>query len=343
MYACRVCKAAAVAAVCSLIIWAGCAEPEKPGAAPAPKVKPAPGPVARAAVPLVLKFTAGEKATYKLTTESKRVVTFQGSISNDPALKGGETGQEVEVVFSEEIESVDQAGNAVAKITLKQLKVKDVVRNEVKLDFDSTRDEDATKPLAKLLGQSYRIKMNPTGAVTSVMDTKQARVAVRGSAAAINWARSLLSDEAIRQRHTIAALPGSTEKKFAVGDDWTKTHTVEFGMMGNRVFERIYGLKELKAEKGHQIAIVEMNGIPSTKNRPTTADPKNPFAKMFDSVDTYTGLLELDVTAGKVRRYNEDLTSEWIMVDPNAKPGGSEQPDSLTMKAVRVHRLQRID
>ena len=62
---------------------------------------------------------------------------------------------------------------------------------------------------------------------------------------------------------------------------------------------------------------------------------------MSDNTETYTGELKLDLSAGKVEEYRENLTSEWLIVDPNPKE--NEQPSALKMTAVRSYSIEKID
>jgi hypothetical protein len=65
------------------------------------------------------------------------------------------------------------------------------------------------------------------------------------------------------------------------------------------------------------------------------------FANMSDNKETYTGELKLDLTAGKVEECSENLTTEWVIVDPN--PKGGQQPAALIMTAVRSYSIEKID
>ena len=56
---------------------------------------------------------------YKVTTETKRRVDWEGNSSNRPdSLSGGQTGNKIEITFNQEIQSVNDRDNTVAKITI---------------------------------------------------------------------------------------------------------------------------------------------------------------------------------------------------------------------------------
>ena len=130
----------------------------------------------------------------------------------------------------------------------------------------------------------------------------------------------------------------------STGDDWSKIKTFSFGLMGSKSYEKIYTLKELKDQDNHQIAIVEMNAIPTSETaeqlqKQQAAD----FSEQFDSTGTYTGQLKLDLTTGKVEKYNEELRSEWVVALPSAQQRDDEEPAVLMMSDTRLYSLEKID
>jgi hypothetical protein len=328
----RICSSLAVGLVCSFLLAAGCA----PMAKGPPKTK---------TPQLALKFTKGESATYRLITESVRSVQFEGSLAKENAVKGGETGDRVEMTFTQNVQSVDLKGNATVKVTMKALKYLARVKNNPILDFDSYRERDRNSPLAKLIGQSYEIEITPSGQVTKVVDVKQARAAVRGGALPASRASALLGTDAIMERHTIVALPIAGEGRRQPGDNWSNAKTFSFGMMGSKAYERVYTFKDTIDSDGQQLANVQMNAIPTSGatdqmlKEQSTAD----FSKMFDSKDNYTGQLTLNLSTGQVTKYYEKLYLEWFIVDPMAKQQGKKEPDAVKMATTQLHSLEKVD
>jgi len=47
------------------------------------------------------------------------------------------------------------------------------------------------------------------------------------------------------------------------------------------------------------------------------------------------------LTNGKVEECSENLTTKWVIVDPNPKEG--QQPAALIMTAVRSYSIEKID
>lgn len=342
----------ASAVVCSLLMAAGCAprgeeaarpkvEPEKqiPKAIPVPKAIPA------KPVTIALKFTPQDSTTYKVTIQTERSVKFEGLSSDKAAFKGGSTGNKIEMTFTQRIQSVDDKGNAIAKIKIKGLKYLAKVKNRPVLNFDSSRKRDQKNPLAKLIGRGYTIEITPTGVVTKVTDVKRAQAAIRGSSPAATAALKLLSPVAIKKCHGTLVLPDTDKNRLRTGDNWSNIRTFDFGLMGSKSYEKIYTLKEIKDTDNRQIAIVEMNAIPSseTAKQLYKEQAMGGISKIFDNTETYTGQLKLDLTAGKVEKYLEKLQSEWVVVQPLAGEESGNEPAALKMSVIRLYRLEKID
>ena len=332
----------ATAVICSLLLTVGCAPTAEEAAKPEVKLeKPIPKAVAPEAATLALKFTTQDSTTYKLTAQVEMSLKFEGSLATDDKFKDSRNHDRIEMTFTQQIQSVDDNGNAVAKITIEGLKYLSIVKDNTVLDFDSSREKNKNSPMAKLIGWSYTIKIAPTGKVTEVIDVKQAQAAVKGSSSANRAALTLLSPDVIKKRHGTLTLPDADKNRLSTGDNWSSIKTFSFGMMGLKSYEKIYTLKEIKDTDRRRIIVVEMNSIP-TSAAEDQLDKAGAFSKMFDNTETYTGELILDLTAGKIEKYLEKLQSEWIAVDPSALEDDKE-PAALKMTAIRLYRLEKID
>jgi hypothetical protein len=304
-------------------------------------------------IELALKFVAEDSTTYKFTQEARRSIKWEGPSTDDNVFRGGQTSSKIEMTFTQQIQSVDDKGNAVVKITIKDLKSLSIVRDNPVLDFDSTREKDQNHTLAKLIGQSYTIEMTPAGEVSKVIDTNQPAVAVRGTASIQKMALALFTPDAIKERHSIPAMPPADRTRLRTGDSWSSIKGFSFGLMGSQSYERIYTLKEVKDAGSRRIATVEMKAVPTTEmaeelhKEQTIGD----FSKMFENTETYTGQLTLDLTAGKVDKCSETLKLEWIAVEPmigqavEPAVGKDEEkePAVLIMTATRIYSLEKIE
>ena len=315
------------AVTCSVLLAAGCTQTAKLKSAN-----------------LELRFTPQGSTTYKLITKADKSVIWEGPLpegSDTPI--GGHTSNTIEITFVEQIQSIDEQGNATADITVKELKFLTKVRNKTILEFDSSRKKAQSSVLAKLIGQSYTIIISPAGRVLEVIDVNNTHAAFEGSSLAHKTALRLLSIEAIKERHTLSAFVASDRKQLLPGDTWSNIKSFSFERMGSKTYEKIYTLKQIKNIGNRQVAIVEMNAIPSSEMAEELhkEQPTGFWSKMFDNIETYTGELKFDLTAGKVETYHEELNIEWIMVDPNPKNG--EEPSVIRMKAARSYKLEKID
>ena len=350
---------AAGAVICTLLLTAGCADLSKgtpktetqPQETIETRIEPEETATTQVEseeqeppVKLALKFAPADSTTYKVTIEAQKSIKWEGPLPSKPsAFKGGHTGNKIETTFTQQVEFTDGKGNAVVKVTIKGLKYLQKVKDNILLDFDSTREKDQSSPLSKLIGQSYTIEMTASGQVSKVTDASDAQAAVRGSSSAHQTAVKLLSENVIKERHAIPALPPADKDQLRTGDKWSSLTSFSFDMMGSKSYEKIYTLEEVKDTDARRIAIARMNAIPSSEQAKELhkEQASSFFSKMFDNTETYTGQLKLDLTDGEVEECREELLTEWLIVDPN--PKDEERPAALRMTATRLYSIEKID
>lgn len=334
-----ICRWLAGAVVCSLLLTAGCATEDKKSAKPDTKIeKPD---IKKEGATIALKFTPQDSTTYKVITESERSIKWEGSLPEESTFKGGRNYDRREVVFDQEIQSVDDKGNAIAKITIKKIKHFIMTKDNAAREFDtSDTTADPNHPLVRLVGQSYTIKIAPTGAVIEVIDTKDVETAARKGAVPPGSALRLINPETIKDRHGKLLLPDTDENKLLTGDNWSETNTFSFGMLGSESYEKIYTLNQIREQDNQQVAVIEMNAIPAVEKADMqTAE----FISRSDSSKIYNGELEMDLVAGKVSKYSEKLQQEWTVDFPSSEMEAGQEPVILTMRAMRFYSLEKID
>ena len=294
-------------------------------------------------VRLALKFSPEDLTTYKVVLETDKSVQWEGGVSKPEGFQGGHTGNKMEMTFDQQIQRVDDQGNATARITIKALKYLATIKNNVTLDFDSSREEDRSNPLSKLIGQSYTIEITPSGKVSKVADTSDALAAVKGDSAANNVAVKLLSADAVKEQHTIPALPAAGKTQVRKDGKWSSMKKVSFDMMGIKSYEKVYTLKEIIDADNRRVAVATMEAVPSAEDAKQLHKEQTTesFSKMFDNTETYTGELKLDLSEGKVEKYREELVVEWFIVNPS--PKDDEPPAALRMAAARLYSIEKID
>lgn len=257
-------------------------------------------------VVLSLKFTTGQADTYKSVMETERSGSFTGEIARDEKFKNSKSGTRAEMVFTQQLDVVDDSGNATEKITIKSLKYLTKSRDVVTIDFDSSNPQQQSGILSRLIGQSYWITISPMGEVLGMRGLDEIKQSVDGVSADSPAAVQLVSENLVRKRHQIPAIIDANSRKLKSGDKWSVTKTVTFGIMGDNTFEKIYTLKAIEQKGSRKEAVVDVTGIPAT----TQTNVPSPLTKMFDTSNSYTGNLVLDLNSGKIEQYREKMQSD---------------------------------
>jgi hypothetical protein len=312
------------------------AEPVKTTTKTAAKPKETTGESAAGGAVLALKFIKGDTSIYKVIMETERSADFAGEITKDEQFTSGKSGTRTEMIFSQQIENVDANGNATAKITIKSLRYIAITKDVQLLDFDSSKQGQQANALNKLIGQSYTIIITPTSNVIGATGQDEIKGLVEGNAMENKAAVQLVSKNLIQRRHQISALMDAGGKILKVGEKWSSTRTVSFGSMGTNSLEKICTLKAIEEKEGKRTAVVEISGIPATIQK----DATSPVAKLFDSTNSYTGTLLLDLNNGKIERYTEKLEAEWVVADPQATGG---EPSIIKLGTKELNSLEKIE
>jgi hypothetical protein len=320
-----------------------------------------------------LNLAPKSETVYKVVTGSSKDYQFiQPSINKT---KERHTSGNVEMVFAQNIESVDKQGNATAKITIKQLKYLSQGPEGVIADFNCLNEKDKSDPLMKLIGASYKIKISPRGTV-EVLDASAARSILKeGSAAAV--ATRLFSDEEIARRHQVMALfdadkcqdpkdrvksakaaspnkksDSKASKKVSKepckkGYQWSSLTASPAGMLRPKTFEKVYTLSDLKTQNKQTIAIVDMNAAPSSKRAENMNEKEQQamsyFSNMFDEKDNYDGKMVINLTTGTIDSYQETLKVEWLAAENPEEQKSDNGPDQLTMGFTYTYSIKKVN
>ncbi len=313
-----------VFATCLMLIFAGCApEAETDGKSV----------LSDKIANVRLNFTAGNTTKYKVVTEAIKDFRFEQPSLNK--LKEERTGSKIEVIFTQTINSVNAAGNAVASIKIDGIKYHAQNKSGVVLDFDSATN--SKHALTTLIGRSYQIMMSPSGNVSSV-DISSAR-----AVSSDKFVKSFLTDKSIKARHEVLALPDASESKLIVGQSWNKVRTPPAGMLDPKNFEKTYTLKSVRSN----MAQIEMQAVPTSKKAEDESAKSDSgmgvFAKMFDADDNWSGGFTLDLSSGQISKYHETLVSIYIAAEPSRVQVEGKGPDTLTMGLTSSVSLEKID
>jgi len=281
-------------------------------------------------VDLALHYTKGDLTTYRVITDNQRQAIWEGPISQRPeGFVGGRTGSRVEITFQQLVQYVGEKGKAVVQIKITGIKANSVTRDVNNLDFDSTKNKDPNRPLAKILGSNYTIEISPLGQVLQIIDINNLRTGLVNASVENQLADSLLTYPAIKERHTIISLASSGQTLLQKGASWTVPETVDFDLMGKKEYEKNYTFEGTVKEKdGREIAVVKMKAV--TPSQVTTG----PIS--IDTQETYTGLLRLEPKTGTIELNREELATEWIV------EAGSQSPDKLRISATRHRSFEKV-
>ena len=274
---------------------------------------------------LSLNFTPNNVVTYKAASEVITDYRFE-----QPSIKKlveKQFGSKVELEFDQQTESLDKQGNAMAKITIREIKYFLVNRTGVTFDFDSKRESDRSDPFVGLIGQSYKIQISPTGTI-KVIDTKSALHAVKGQRAT-KLAEALLRDKNLVRIHQVLALPDTAGIAAEPGYTWTKKQDTHKQLQwAPKTFQKTYTVSDVKQQNNRQIAFIQMNAIeevePGTAG--TSALPGE-LKNLFAPEESFTGQMILELDTGVVQQYNEKFAGTYTAIDQKAQ----KDPDILTM------------
>ncbi len=287
-----------------------------------------------------LRFSQGDKVTYRQVVEARQSISFEGPQTDDPVFAGGAKVNKVELEFLQEIENVDGSGNAQAKITIKSLKYFTQNKDDIVFNFDSSRQADSGNPMMEIIGKSYTVMLSPIGRMYKIVDVSEIRTQLSGKSREQQAALGLFRQDVIERRHSVEALPYPKEAEKKLGSTWSKDQTFSFPIMGPRAYEKIYTFKNLKQKHGHDIAHIEMQAIPDVADETSEQMPEN-FLSRFDVSDTYVGQLKFDANKNQLVKHYEKLDIEYLMVDPEMRD--QDNPRIMKLGAVRLHSIEKVD
>ncbi len=292
-------------------------------------------------VNLRLKFTPKDITRYTVKIKSQDSTEFGGTWPEKSEFENKTNLSETEIAFSQKTKSINGKGNAIAKITIKGLKVNSIYQNKPALKFDSSVDADKDKSLAILIGKSYTIEFTPDGEIVQV-DANEAQAEIVGKSSDNRMALALLKPDMVKQRHAVVALPKSNRSQLNLNENWSKIGTFDFRLLGSESYEKIYTLTEIHRNKGQKVALIQMNAIPTTETAEELhkAGTSSGFSDMFANTHDYIGELVFNLDSGKIENYTEELHTEWFMVNPKAT-GQDDAPVTLKMSSIRSYSIQK--
>ena len=283
-------------------------------------------------------FAVGEADTYRVVQETTKEVSFEQPSLNKSKLDT--TKSVVEIVFEQATTDVAEDGTATFDITVKELKLYSKGQQGVNMDYDSTTEAAKNAPLSKLIGESYKIRIDSMGKA-AVVDATGIRAA--GSS---REARALMSDEAIEKRHTIVAMPQEGDAVIARGKSWTTLGATPKGALQPKAFEKVYSVESIQDSPAGKIADIKMQAIETNKRVggfDSASGGLGVMANIFDSASDFAGELKYNTTTGKVVSYSERLVSEHIAAEEPRGGDAGKGPDVLTMRFINSYSIEVVD
>jgi len=225
------------------------------------------------------KYQKGQELRYKTTQKTATEAA------------GSSIKQEMSTTFAMKVDEVDEKG--LATLTCKYDAVAIKMSGFQELDYDSEKDKEAPdEPMAlmmsKLVGQSFVMKMTPSGRVTDVKGFDkilEAMMKAAGEDADQEMARQMMkqmfSDDAFKSMMQQMS-PPLPEEKVGKGDTWSNEFTLKMPILGSMKF----GIKSKLNDIKEKNAVIDQDVKIELK-----ADEKdeNPLA----------GLIELKDAKGK--------------------------------------------
>ena len=289
-------------------------------------------------VDLSLKLSADDTSAYKVTTETVKLFRFDQP--NLGKLKEEETKTLAEMGYTQTIQAVDADGKATAQITIDSLKVVVINKNESRLSFDSQNENDQDSALAKLIGKSYTIEIDPAGRVKA-LDTQDVTTAVKSDYEK-KIAKGLFDEKSIAIRHEIAALPKDATGELSVEDTWSEVVPSPPGLLAPKSYEKKY---TLTAIDGATVTVQMTAGesAEAVKGSSPAGGGMGMFAKMFDNVDDYTGTSKFDLASGEVISSVEKLVSTYTAQEMPENGDPEKGPDVLTMQFTNLIQIEKLN
>ena len=293
---------------------------------------------------LTLNFTPEATMTYKVSTQMIKDFRFEQPSLKKPKLQEEQSGTTVDMTFEQKIDKIQSDGSTLATVTVKEIAYVAKVKNTVKFDFDSTRQGDKDNPFAKVIGQSYTIKISSDG-VAEVVDAKDARNAVTADYEG-EVAKDIFSDDRIKKRHSILALPGIAQRTTVkTGSSWSRVVAPK-DLLAPKSFEKTYTLESIEGPKGNRVATILMNATESAEPVPDAEKQSTGMgilAKMFNSTETYTGKMVLELDTGKILQYNEELVAIYLATEEPKGGSGDKGPDTLMMRLTQSISMEIVE
>lgn len=288
------------------------------------------------AADLNLKFSPEQSGTYTVMNRTLKDYEFVQPSANKEDKK--QTGVITEMTFDRQITSVDEAGNATARITIRKLKYLIKGKDGNELDFDSTNPDSQSDGLMGLIGAEYTITIKPDGKAS--LASAGTALQQISDAQARKYAGQLLAAKAVEERHSVDGLP-EEPSGMKVGSTWNVEEDSPAGMLAKKRYDKTYTFDKVVKMDGSEVAVITMDVDTGAAQR-TGSGQMGFFENMFDTREVYTGEIRLDMNSGDVLDYHQFLEATYIAIEPSQEKS-EKGPDTLTMGFTKEIKLEKVD
>jgi hypothetical protein len=285
----------------------------------------------------LLVFAQDEKLELRWKWEKGRELIYKTQQKTIMELGGAPMGQEISNTYSMTVTSVAENGDAT--VTMKYLALGAKGNGPTgEYDYDSEKDKEppTTGPAAfqaKMLGQSFVMKMTPTGKVTDVQgfekileEMLKGQPADDGGATKMQL-KQMFSNDAFKGMMQQMA-PPLPDAKVGKSDTWNNEFTVKVPMLGSMNYVMKSTMSELQDKK----ATIDQDIAISLK---PGADKDNPFAGMIEIKDA-KGKAQSVFSASKGCFLSQKTTMEMLI-----GVGGQAMPMKTVSEMKLVEKVEK--
>jgi hypothetical protein len=291
--------------------------------------------------------SGNDKGKVNLTLKLKegmtynQLMTMEQSVSTEMMGAKQDIKQTMEFLLAMKVEKVDPNGDMMIDCSYKSIKFKQEIPMMGVMEFDSTKNQTDSNPIAKLfsmmVGKSIKVVLSPEGKakeikgfdnlISGIMDAAEAKEGPERKMMEETFEKTF-NDESFGDmvKNFAGMLPG---KPISIGESWTST--TELSKFMPVIMTQTNTLKEIKEGK----AIV---GIMSTIKPNPDSKPleMGPMKMTYEMTGEQKGDIEIDLKTGLTvgGEINQDISGKIVMEgipsEPEKETAKTEKPKDDT-------------
>lgn len=292
---------------------------------------------------LVALAPCQDKVDLRWKWEKGRELLYRNTQTQQMEIGGAAIEQQTSMTYSMAAQEVDAEGTATLLVKYEAMAAKG--SGFMEYEYDSEKDKEAPKEpqvatMAKLVGQSFTMKISPKGQVSEVkgfekiMDLLMKDLEDQPQAEMMRAAmKQMFSDDAMKSTFQQMA-PQLPKDAVGKGDAWKDAFTFKMAMFGSMKFGIASRLEDVK----DGVAVIQQDYTVEMK-ADDAPDPNNPLAaagvELKDSKGKST--LRFSVADGALESQNLEMAMTIVMA-----AAGQEMPIKTKNEMKRVERKKRF-